>query len=283
MIFNKIFNFLILVRIINVAIGAIAVYIAAVIINDDILLKDIYNIIGIVALSMALGNVINDYEDIETDKISHPNRPYARDTIKVPQIKFLLLILSISVIILSLTLTVKTTLFLYVCILPALFFYTRYLKTIPVLGNIIIAFLLSSIFIFTELYITNDFRILLIPSTLIFGLSLLRELLKDIQDYSGDHISKIKTLPVVIGKQNAIYYAIVYIMIFGILLAVSYFYYYININYLYSIIILIEIPLFIIVLLLLNNPSNSTFKYISYLTKCMSVVGLIIILYLGKC
>ena len=282
MILNKIINFLILVRIINVIIGTIAVYIAAVIINDDILLQDIYNIIGIVGLSMALGNIINDYEDIETDKISHPTRPYTRDAIQAPQIKFLLFMLSISVIILSLTLTAKTKLFLYVCILPALIVYTRYLKSIPVLGNIIIAFLLSSIFIFTELYITNDFKILLLPSILIFGLSFLRELLKDIQDYSGDHIAQIKTLPVVIGKQNAIYYAIVYIMIFGVLLPLSYFYYYININYLYSIIILIEIPLFIIVLLLLNNPSNSTFKYISYLTKCMSVVGLIIILYLGK-
>jgi len=282
MIFNIIINFLILIRILNILVGMAAVYIAAVIVNVDILLIDIYNVISVVGLTMAFGNIINDYEDIETDKISHPKRPYTINAIETSYIKSSLLIILTIILVLSITLTIKTNFLLYICILPTLIFYTRYLKSIPILGNIVIALLLSSVFVFTELYITNNFTILLIPSLLIFGLSLLRELLKDIQDYPGDYIAQINTFPVVVGRQNAIYYVIVYIIIFSVLLLFPYYSSSFSINYLYSIIILIEIPLFIIVLLLLNNPSNSTFKYISYLTKCMSIIGLIIILYIGK-
>ena len=282
MIFNIIINFLILIRLLNILVGMAAVYIAAVIVNVDILLIDIYNVISVVGLTMAFGNIINDYEDIETDKISHPKRPYTINAIETSYIKISLLIILTIILVLSITLTIKTNFLLYICILPTLIFYTRYLKSIPILGNIVIALLLSSVFVFTELYITNNFTILLIPSLLIFGLSLLRELLKDIQDYPGDYIAQINTFPVVVGRQNAIYYVIVYIIIFSVLLLFPYYSSSFSINYLYSIIILIEIPLFIIVLLLLNNPSNSTFKYISYLTKCMSIIGLIIILYIGK-
>ena len=281
--FNKIINFLFLIRILNVLTGMGAVYLAAKMINFDILLLDIYNVILVIGFTMAFGNIINDYQDVVTDKIAHIHRPLVIEAIQKPYIKLLLVILLVVIILLSFTLTVNTNLLLYLCILPALIFYTRYFKPIPILGNIIIALLLSSIFIFTEYYITNDFKILLFPTVLIFGLSLIREMLKDIQDYSGDRIAKITTFPVMIGKNNAINCSIICILIFGILLILPYYYSYFNINYLYSIIILIEIPLLIMVFLLLNNPSNNSFKYISYLTKCMSIVGLLMIfnLYIG--
>ena len=276
----KIIYILSLIRIFNILIGMLAVYIATIIINPDISIINILMIMFQVGLVMALGNLINDIQDISTDKIAHPTRPLVTGKINFKEAKIMMILLFLLIGFISLSFSFKANLFLYIVILPLLFLYTNYLKPIPIIGNIIIAFLLSSIFIFTELCLLNSFSILQFPSILIFGLSFLRELLKDVQDYDGDATRGIYTLPVILGKKQTINIAIILIMAYAIIILVPYFLKYFDYIYLYSIIILVEIPLFIMVFLLLNKPTNKSFKYIAYLTKGMSLAGLFIILIL---
>jgi len=278
----KILNILSAFRIWNIIIGIFSGYLAAEIISPGINFMSILNLMSQIFLVMAFGNLINDFQDIETDKISHPNRHLVLGTITFKETKKILSLLVLLIIAVSISFNIQANLFLYVIILPLLTFYNKLFKSIPLLGNIVIAFLLSSIFIFTELLLTGGFSVLYFPCILIFSLSFIREFLKDIQDYKGDFMSQINTLPVYIGKQRSINVAIILILCFVIFLLLPYHFGYFNYIYLYSIIILIEIPLIIMVFLLLNNPSNISFKYMIFLTKVMSLIGLFIIFILYR-
>ena len=49
---------------------------------------------------------------------------------------------------------------------------------------------------------------MIIPSILAFGLTMLRELIKDIADIEGDKENNLKTLPIVIGEEKSIFVAV---------------------------------------------------------------------------
>ena len=163
-------------------------------------------------------------------------------------------------------------------IIPLLFLYPLYFKKIPLLGNIVVAFLISSVFIFSECVILKSYTLLIIPSLLIFGLSLIREIIKDIHDYEGDKKYGVSTLCVVLGRTNTILITSILIIIFMVLLLWPYFSGYYDSNYLLSLIILIEIPLVIVVFLLNKNPNKKTFMQLAVITKYMSFLGLIVLL-----
>ncbi len=279
---KKLYYILSALRIHNSIIGILAGYIAALIINPSIHIGNIYMILLEIFCVMSFGNLINDFQDVESDKIAHPKRAVASNKISFNEIKLFLIILIILIITISINFTIIVNLFLYGIILPLLIFYNKVFKPIPILGNIVISFLLCSVFIFIELFILQSFRVLCFPTILIFSFSFIREFLKDIQDYHGDSIAEIHTFPVVFGVKNSITVAIILIFLFCVILLLPYYFYSFNLFYLYSIIILIEFPLIIIVFLLLNNPSNQSFKSIALLTKVMSLVGLLIIFILYR-
>ena len=145
------------------------------------------------------------------------------------------------------------------------------------LGNIVVALLLSFVFIFTELVLLESWTRLLIPACLAFGLSLIRELIKDLHDYQGDKKYGLHTLPVAIGINNTVYFIICISILFSIICFIPFLINIYGINYLISLIFLIEIPLFILVFLLLKKSSNTTYNSLAVLTKYMVINGLIVL------
>jgi geranylgeranylglycerol-phosphate geranylgeranyltransferase len=156
------------------------------------------------ALSVAIitiaGNMINDYFDVETDRINRPQRFIPSGKVTKKQV----LSISISLFILgNALLTILdfnllkfglTTTFLLVI-------YTPVLKKRPLIGNITISFLLSLTIIVGTVasgaFITLKDSIL--PASLIFFLNLPREILKDGEDLTGDRKAGFRTFPVVFG------------------------------------------------------------------------------------
>ncbi len=242
----------------------------------DIRLLLLFIIIG---FFMAAGNIFNDIIDIKTDVIDHPNRPLPRKMITISSAYYLLFVLILIGCIASLFINNMSLIFLYFLIIPLLFLYPLYLKKIPLLGNIVVAFLISSVFIFSECVVLKSYTILIIPSLLIFGLSLIREIIKDIHDYEGDKQYGVSTLCVLLGRANTILITSILIIIFMVFLLWPYFSGYYDSNYLLSLIILIEIPLVIVVFLLNKNPNKKTFMQLAVITKYMSFLGLIVLLF----
>ena len=242
----------------------------------DIRLLLLFIIIG---FFMAAGNIFNDIIDIKTDVIDHPNRPLPRKMITISSAYYLLFVSILIGCIASLFINNMSLIFLYFLIIPLLFLYPLYLKKIPLLGNIVVAFLISSVFIFSECVVLKSYTILIIPSLLIFGLSLIREIIKDIHDYEGDKQYGVSTLCVLLGRANTILITSILIIIFMVFLLWPYFSGFYDSNYLLSLIILIEIPLVIVVFLLNKNPNKKTFMQLAVITKYMSFLGLIVLLF----
>jgi geranylgeranylglycerol-phosphate geranylgeranyltransferase len=146
------------------------------------------------------GNLINDYFDVETDEINRPERPIPSGRLKKKQA----LLISISLFILGNSLLAFLDYNLLKIGLAATFLliiYTPALKKRPLIGNITVSLLLSLTFIVGAiasgafLNLKNS----ILPASLIFFLSLPREILKDGEDFIGDREAGLRTFPVVFG------------------------------------------------------------------------------------
>tara|TARA_B110000263_G_scaffold54774_1_gene46200 strand:- start:1620 stop:1973 length:354 start_codon:yes stop_codon:yes gene_type:complete len=113
---------------------------------------------------------------------------------------------------------------------------------------------------------------------MVFGLSFIREFLKDIHDYDGDKEHNIHTFPVKIGVEKSVKIIKYLIIIFCLLLFIPYLTNFYQKNYLISLIILVEIPLIILVSLLKKNPNKLILKQVSAFIKIISIFGLLVIL-----
>ena len=266
-----------LIRIQNLAIAIIAVLIANYMIkemNFELLVLSIV----CVCLTMAFGNVLNDVLDLESDYISHPQRPIPLNNITVIKAKKIAIILLFIIFIVSFFLNIYALMFLIFIIIPMLIGYNFFLKGVPLVGNIVVSLLLSFVFIFTEIVFLQEIQITIIPSLLVFGLSFIREFIKDIHDYDGDKKYGVKTLPVIIGQSQSLYLSALFICIFSAFAFMPYLSKYYNIKYFISLIILVEIPLFVLVSLLIKNPNKFMLRKIISWLKMINIAGLLVIL-----
>jgi 4-hydroxybenzoate polyprenyltransferase len=228
--------------------------------------------------TMALGNIMNDFLDIESDKINHPNRVLANNKMKTNDAMILFFLIVIILLYFSIYISFKGLLFLYLLILPLLFSYNLYLKKIPVIGNLIVSLLLGSVFLFTELSILNSINILLIPFFLVSVFSFVREMIKDMQDYTGDKRAGMNTLPIIVGKKNMNYIIFHSMLILIMVLLFPFIFWGYNFKYLLLLIIFIEIPLIYSLILLIKYPSKKTYGLLADLLKVLTLGGLIIIM-----
>jgi len=112
-----------------------------------------------------------------------------------------------------------------------LYGYASFLKDILVVKNLIVSLIVALSILIIPLYdlfpVINTsnqsaqitmFRVVLDYAIFAFALTLIRELVKDIQDINGDHKAGINTLPIAVGKDRAskIAFALVVLFIIGI-------------------------------------------------------------------
>ena len=152
---------------------------------------------------------LNDYFDVESDKANkRSDRPIASGEIS-PSFA---LIAAAAAYLLGIVCALPLPAYaLYISIIFAALSlaYNFKLKELPLVGNVYIAASMAIPFLFGNLVITQSMHI---PSLLIglvvFASGLGREIIKTTEDMEGDvKHRKAKTLPVLIGKKNACYFA----------------------------------------------------------------------------
>lgn len=149
------------------------------------------------ALTTAAGNIINDIYDIEIDKINQPQRPLPSELISTKEAYILYSLFTIISILLSIWLNLSAlSIVLFSHLL--LFLYSKYLKQIPLVGNITVAFLTGLVFIFGGVVVANPSAAIL-PAVFAFLINLIREIVKDMQDIEGDRQAGILTFPIKFG------------------------------------------------------------------------------------
>lgn len=272
---KTVYNILRLLRFNNLIIAVMCIFLSVNIL-DIFIWNKILLCIMIVCSTMGFGNILNDLIDLKNDQINHVQRVLPAQSLNI-NTAYCLLLLCACLILVSIFLlptVAKMSLLFLNCLL---LLYNFYFKNMIFIGNVVVAFLLSSVFIFTEIILLHTYHQLLIPALLAFGISLIREIIKDLEDINGDKETGRNTLPIYLGIPKTILIVSLLIILFNIFGIYLYFYYYTSKIYLISMIILVEIPLILSLFLLNNNPRKSTFSLLSLITKYITANGLIVL------
>lgn len=170
-------------------------------------------------LIAAGGYAINDYFDVNIDMINKPNKTYVDKTIHRRSAMLVHQGLTALGILFGFYLAWKIGNLKLGMIQPIvaalLWFYSTYHKRKAFVGNVIVAFLTSLVVLIVVLYEPNLFRIsltdqqvdwcamvlkfCLVYFVFSFLISLIREIVKDMEDVDGDEKSGARTLPVIWG------------------------------------------------------------------------------------
>ena len=201
------FGLIKLVRPLNVFIGCLSIFVGGIVSGKPTELSEaewMYLLCAVLAggLVMAAGNVTNDYFDRDLDKLLKPERPIPSGVITPWKALLFGILLFFSGTIISIVpgLTVMAVTLLAVVLL---LLYNTSLKKLPLIGNVTVSFLTGLAFVYGGIAVRSFVRAL-IPGTFAFFFNLGREILKDIEDSSGDRQKGHQTLPVILGSTESL-------------------------------------------------------------------------------
>jgi geranylgeranylglycerol-phosphate geranylgeranyltransferase len=178
----------------NVAMSSIAVVLGFWIAKPELPLPLLLLLVVASGASVAFGNTINDILDIDTDRISHSERPLPSETISIHQTVVYACVCAVTALGTALFVSSLHTAGVIIP-LAALVVYALFLKGTPLVGNILVSLLVAYPLLFGALS-GSDINRLYIPAILAFLLNSVREILKDIQDIDGDTATGLRTTAV---------------------------------------------------------------------------------------
>lgn len=157
-----------------------------------------------VGLVSSAGYVINDYFDVEVDKVNKPHRPIPSGRVSPREALFLTLTLIIIGVAPSLTVGPYTATFVLINTLLVIL-YSYKIKELGFAGNVVVSLEGSFTIVLgalTPSELLNNLSLVkfsLIPAVYAFTLLLAREIIKTIEDMRADEVRNVKSLPRVIG------------------------------------------------------------------------------------
>jgi len=275
----KILYYFKLLRPLNVIISAISVVISAAIVNGLGDTKTLIIASVIVMLYAAGSNALNDAIDHEIDLINKPSRPIPSGHMTINEalvISFVFFSLGSA---LCLQLPTTAIIIGVVIAVPMMIVYSTHLKGKSILGNIAVSLILGMAFLFSGAAYDSIVP-MWIPMMLAFGLTFIRELVKDIADMDGDQFSGLQTFPIIYGINRSIQLIVLLCVLVGCGSFIPYFNGIYGVGYVLLLVIGVEIPLVVVIVLLMKNPSISSATYCARILKFSTLMGLFAI-YLG--
>ena len=158
--------------------------------------------VGSTMMGVAAGNTINDYFDREIDAINRPNRPLPSGAVTPRWALGQSGVLFVLAIGLALTLP-PLAIGIAVFNLLLLITYTQWFKGTPGVGNAVVAFLGGSTFLYGGAAV-GAVETTVVLFVLAAMATLGREIIKDVEDVTGDEEMGARTLPIVMGERFAL-------------------------------------------------------------------------------
>ncbi|MBD3388310.1 MAG: hypothetical protein GF416_04470 [Candidatus Altiarchaeales archaeon] len=201
-----------LIRLRNAVIAFSGVYLGAVVFASGAPIPQ-WNVLA-AAVSAALilggGNALNDYFDYDIDKVNKPSRPLPSN--RISKSDALMLAFAMFLIGLGVAKSINTICFLIAFFnTSVLIVYAVYSKRLLLASNLIISYLVASVFIYGAasaqtpgVWVNPDgVKLAVILASCAFALTLSREVVKDIEDLEGDKKAYSTTLPIKYGVKKA--------------------------------------------------------------------------------
>jgi geranylgeranylglycerol-phosphate geranylgeranyltransferase len=225
------------------------------------------------------GNSINDFFDLEIDRVNKPHRPLPKGEItSLSALRF-----SISLFLIGITLSfwIKFLSILIAFVACGLLVvYSAFLKKRLLWGNLTVSLVCALAFLYGGLA-TDDFRISLIPATFALLFHLGREILKDIEDMKGDTISGASTLPIRLGVNFSLVFGSLVFALLIVLTVLPYVFHVFSLRYLILVMLGVDPVIVYVIWSMWQNPSSSNLHHLANILKADMVLGLVAI-YLGK-
>lgn len=205
---NPVSEYMKLLRLWNGAIAALGLLLGVIVARglENLDLVAVELLLGgvIVILFVGAGNALNDFFDVETDRIAHPARPLPKGALPKKLAVYSAGIMFAVCIVLSFFLNLVSFAIVAIAVL-AMVAYELKLKSAGFAGNITIALLVIGLFEFAGSTVGLAEKTIILA--VLSGLATLgREIVKDIEDMEGDVARR--TLPRVVGAKKAAYIAI---------------------------------------------------------------------------
>ncbi len=226
------------------------------------------------------GNIINDIYDLEIDKINRPDRPLPTGAISLRGARIYLIVLFALGILFSWLISVPTFIIAGPVSITVLIAYSARLKRQPLVGNLAVSFMLGLAFIYVGAAF-GKIETTLVMAVLAFGFTLIREIIKDLEDLEGDSKNDARTLPIIWGESKTLKLVLFLMVTFAFLDVLPYTLGVYNHVYLWMVVLGINLPLLVLVFILWNHPEKKNYSRTQLFLKLDIFVGLAA-LYFGR-
>ena len=265
-----------LIRPLNTITAGIATVIASLILSG---LNDLTTVVTLALTVMAYtagANSLNDAVDFLTDLVNRPDRVIPAGLVSQNLAIFVSFIFYLIGTISALTLNDEAVFIGVIIAMPLMVVYNIHLKGKPLVGNIAVSIVIALSFLFCGAAHQN-YEPMWLPAMLSFGLTFLRELVKDVADLKGDLSMGLATFPIIRGIYKS--RQLIFILCFLVSLLALWPLFNNVYGLWYGIIVFIgvEVPIVMVVILFLKNPGISSGKKSSKILKFSSLMGLIAI------
>ncbi|MFN7260269.1 MAG: geranylgeranylglycerol-phosphate geranylgeranyltransferase [Cyclobacteriaceae bacterium] len=231
----------------------------------------LFLIVASTVLIAAAGYIINDYYDIKIDLINKPDRVVIGKTITRRYAIFFHTVISVTGVGMGLLINWKVGAVNFVSVF-LLWLYSNNLKRLPLIGNLVVAVLTGlSLFLLSFLY-EQYLPLVMTYSLFAFFMTLIREIVKDMEDMKGDTTFGCRTLPIVWGirKTKSFLYGTILVFSFLVLWLD---YQQLKISWIYFIPLLF-VPMSILFYRLLKADTKKEFYQLSQLCKIIMLLGI---------
>lgn len=218
------------------------------------------------------GYIINDYYDVKIDYINKPDRVIVGKSITRRYAILFHVVLSAAGILLGLYLSWRIA---AVSVLSVflLWLYSNNLKRLPFVGNLTVAFLTGMAVYNVDLFYRTQNSLIIIYALFAFFMTLVREIIKDMEDLKGDNTFGCKTLPIIWGIRKTKILIYVILILFGATV--------ILLNQLYRALpfkyhlVFLFIPLLWLLFRLSRADMKRDFRRLSVLCKVIMMLGIL--------
>jgi geranylgeranylglycerol-phosphate geranylgeranyltransferase len=191
-----------LIRPVNFVITAASIYVSCLLAGgtQEQFLAMLFASLGGACIG-AGGMVINDFFDIEIDRINKPHRPLPSGAVsKFDALMFYAGISGIGLIMSAYS--TRTALIIAFVAVPVIFLYSQRYKSTPLFGNLLVGTLTGVAFIYGGAAVDNITKAIM-PAVFAFLINVGREIIKDMEDVEGDARLNAVTFPVKFGMKKA--------------------------------------------------------------------------------
>lgn len=219
----------------------------------------------------AAGYIINDYYDIKIDLINKPDRVVIGKAITRRYAIFFHSALSVLGVAIGFVLSWQIALINFLSAF-LLWFYSNNLKRLPFVGNFAIGLLTALSILVVNLLYPPFNAIIPIYALFALGMTVVREVIKDMEDWKGDNTFGCRTLPIVWGLRKTKIFLYALLALFALLvLAVNWLFVGLPIYYF---LIFLFLPMGYLILKLIRADTIRDFTTLSSLCKLILLLGI---------